>query len=141
MKFSDEQLEAIFDRASGKCHLCHGRLAYSNYASFGRRGAWEVEHSKPRALGGTNRLSNLFPTHISCNRSKGSDSTRAARSRNGVRRAPLSTEARGAERLKNGISGAVLGAFLGGAALGPPGALLGGFIGSSVGHRQDPDNG
>lgn len=90
MKFSDEQLEAIFDKTDGDCHICRKRLAFSNYGQFGRRGAWEVEHSNARANGGTHSLNNLYAAHIRCNRSKGKCSTRSARARHGYRCAPLS---------------------------------------------------
>lgn len=70
MSYTVEQLDLIYQRTSGKCHLCHDPLARSNYARFGERGAWEVEHSVPRARGGTDRLNNLYAAHICCNRSK-----------------------------------------------------------------------
>lgn len=79
MEWSDSQLSAIYDRTSGYCHICRKKLAFSNYACSGERGAWEVEHSVPRAAGGTDRLNNLFAACIDCNRSKGACSTRSCR--------------------------------------------------------------
>jgi 5-methylcytosine-specific restriction endonuclease McrA len=32
---------------------------------------WEVEHVKPKAMGGSNELDNLALAHRSCNRAKG----------------------------------------------------------------------
>lgn len=59
MKLTHDQLEYVFERTAGYCHLCHCKLAFCNYGLHGTRGAWEVEHSNPRARGGTNRLNNL----------------------------------------------------------------------------------
>jgi len=75
MAFSSEQLNQIYNRTSGYCHICHKKLAFKNYGVFGARGAWEVEHSNPQAKGGTNRLNNLYPACITCNRSKGASRT------------------------------------------------------------------
>jgi len=40
MQLAQEELEYVFDRTAGQCHICHGKLAFSNYALNGRRGAW-----------------------------------------------------------------------------------------------------
>jgi len=137
MKFTDDQLEYVFDRTSGHCHLCHRKLSFCNYALIGERGAWEVEHSNPRARGGTNRLNNLYAAHIRCNRSKGARSTRSIRRQNGYARAPLSVRARRTESFENMIAGGGLGMFVG-ALGGPPGIILGGLIGASLGYDQKP---
>ena len=71
-KFTDKKLNAIYDRSRGYCHICGKKLAFINYGNFGKRGAWEVDHSKPRVKGGTDHPNNLYPACISCNRSKGS---------------------------------------------------------------------
>lgn len=42
-KVKQEGLNAIYDRTSGYCHLCGKKLAFTNYARFGERGAWEIE--------------------------------------------------------------------------------------------------
>ena len=123
MAWSDEQLEAIYDRTSGYCHLCSKKLAYSNYAASGNRGAWEVEHSVPRACGGTDRMNNLYAACIDCNRSKQARSTRNCRVQNGRSRAPLNRAARAAARTENALAGAGLGLLVG-AAFGPVGALV-----------------
>ena len=74
MGYSKEKLHEIYDRTTGYCHICHKKLAFKNYSSVGSRGAWEVEHSKPRAKGGSDNLKNLYPACIFCNRSKGKKS-------------------------------------------------------------------
>jgi len=71
MHFSDDDLNEIYDRTSGYCHICHRKLAFINYGVLGARGAWEVEHSKPQARGGTHMRTNLYAACIPCNRSKG----------------------------------------------------------------------
>lgn len=45
MPYSRSQLRRIYDRTSGYCHLCHKKLAFTNYGRYGAKGVWEVEHS------------------------------------------------------------------------------------------------
>jgi len=139
MAYTNEHLNNIYDRTNGKCHLCHKKLAFTNYARPGARGAWEVEHSRPRACGGTNRRCNLYPACISCNRAKRAGSARSARSRNGTTRAPLNRERRAAARFGNAAAGAGIGALAGRALLGPGGGWVGGVFGAAIGHDRDPD--
>jgi 5-methylcytosine-specific restriction endonuclease McrA len=139
MRFTEDQVNHIFDRTSGKCHLCHKKLSFKNYARHGERGAWEVEHSIPRACGGSNRLNNLYAACISCNRAKGARTTRSVRTRRGLARAPMSPNARLVAKRWNALSGGVLGAVPGMMILGPPGAVLGAALGAVLGHDY-PDN-
>jgi hypothetical protein len=111
--YTDEELTDIFDRTDGCCHLCFVRLAFSNYGRLGSRGAWEVEHSNPRANGGTNRLSNLYAAHIVCNRWKGTRATRTVRGWHGYRAAPFSAAKRERLRIQNTLLCAVLGYLVG----------------------------
>ena len=138
MVFSSEQLNQIYDRTSGYCHICHKKVAFKNYGVLGARGAWEVEHSNPQAKGGTHRLNNLYPACISCNRSKGASSTVSARAKNGKSRAPLATEKRKDAKTSNALVGGAAGAAIG-ALAGPVGALVGGIIGAHLGHKKNPD--
>jgi 5-methylcytosine-specific restriction endonuclease McrA len=71
MRYSSDDLNAIYDRTSGYCHICKRKVAFCNYGALGRRGAWEVEHSHARAKGGSDRLGNLYAACIKCNREKG----------------------------------------------------------------------
>jgi hypothetical protein len=139
MTWTDDELDAIYDRTSGKCHICHKKLSRSNYAKFGERGAWEVEHSNARANGGTDRLNNLYAAHIPCNRAKGTCGTRTARAWNGKSCAPLSRENRKVAREKNALAGASGGALIGIAIAGPPGAVVGGILGFLAGRNKNPD--
>ena len=56
-------IAAIVMRDGGACYICdQGQDAHD---------PWEVEHVKPRALGGSDELDNLALAHRSCNRAKG----------------------------------------------------------------------
>jgi len=136
---SQERLREIYDRASGYCHICHKKLAFTNYGASGARGAWEIEHSKPRAKGGTDHLNNLYPACISCNRSKGTKSNRIVRSQNGVQRAPLSRERREKAKLENALGVGALCAIVGGFLGGPIGVAIGSAIGAKAGYDKNPD--
>jgi len=136
--YTDEELSRIYDRTSGYCHLCWRKLAFTNYNKPGRRGAWEVEHSNARANGGSDRLANLYPAHITCNRSKQARSTRSARAEYGYRSAPLSAEARKKAKVRNALTGGALGA-LAGALVGPGWPFVGAAIGAGLGHKRNPD--
>lgn len=139
MSFTDDQLSTIYDRTSGRCHICRKQLAFRNYGQPGNRGAWEVEHSRPRAKGGTDRLNNLYAAHISCNRSKGTRTTRTARRQHGRTRAPLSVTKRKEAKRSNAIAGGVLGALVGSVA-GPWGIALGAAALARVGYKMEPDD-
>ncbi len=138
MRYSKEKLREIYDRTTGYCHICHKKLAFKNYGSLGTRGAWEVEHSKPRAKGGSNYLKNLYPACISCNRSKGKKSNQSVRAKHGIRRAPLSKERRKKAKRANAFSDGLVGAGLG-YIFGPVGALVVGIVGAKRGYDKNPD--
>ena len=70
MGYTDEELSYVYEKNNGYCWHCGIKLAWSNYAVTGARGAWEVDHSVPLSRGGTDYLQNLVPSCISCNRSK-----------------------------------------------------------------------
>ena len=54
-------LNAIYDRTSGYCQICHRKVYFNNYGVLGARGAWEIEHSRPQALGGTHHGNKSTP--------------------------------------------------------------------------------
>lgn len=138
-RHSDEQLNRIYDRTSGRCHVCRKKLAFCNYGRFGNRGAWEVDHSRPVSRGGTNHGNNLFAICIPCNREKQASGTRSMRARNGFSRAPLSANARKRAKRQNAVAGGLLGAVPG-ALFGPIGVAVGAAIGAKLGHSYDPDD-
>ena len=138
MKLDSKTKRKIYDRTRGYCHLCSKKLAFTNYGKLGARAAWEIDHSNPRANGGTDRIYNLYAACISCNRSKQHGSTRSARAQNGRTRAPLSAEKRRKAVRDNTLAGGIAG-LLGGTLLGPAGAVLGASIGAALGNCVDPE--
>lgn len=81
MAYTDDELNYIYDKNDGYCHICGKKLAFSNYGQFGERAAWEVDHSNPKSRGGSDYLRNLLPACITCNRSKRDSSNQTARRR------------------------------------------------------------
>jgi 5-methylcytosine-specific restriction endonuclease McrA len=139
MAYSDERLNDIFDRTSGHCHICGGNLCFQNYAAFGARGAWEVEHSRPRCEYGSDLLCNLYAAHIRCNRSKQAKSTRSARAQHGRTKAPLSVTRRAQAKSDNAVSEGLLAGVIGGLIAGRGGFVLGALIGGKHGYDRNPD--
>ena len=140
MAFDKKQLDWIYNRTSGYCHICGCKLARTNYGQFGAKGAWEVEHSVPRSKGGTDRLNNLFPAHISCNREKQAVNTRICRRWNGKTKAPLGRAKRQQARTDNGVLGAACGGLAGLAIACPIGGVIGALAGGRIGASQNPDH-
>lgn len=137
-RYDREELRRVFDRSSGRCHLCHGDLVFSAYGDTGHRAGWEVDHSKARRRGGSDRLQNLLPAHVACNRAKGAASSRSFRRTKGKRFAPLSVEARKRSRARNAACSAAAGWGLASLAC-PQLRLLALVVGADVGHGVDPD--
>lgn len=138
MPFTKQQIDSIYDRSTGYCHLCHKKLSRKNYGIHGARGAWHVEHSIPRSKGGTDHMNNLFAACIDCNYEKSNMTTRTARKWNGKTCAPLSREMRKQAKLKGGIAGAIAGVLVG-ALAGPLGVLVGAVSGAYMGSSGNPD--
>lgn len=142
MSYDTETLRKIYAKTDGRCHICwneEGVIYFNNYGKPGARGAWEVDHSLARMLGGTNHLNNLWPAHVGCNRSRKAESIRKLRSSYGYVGSPLSAEAKEKIRVQNARMGAVTGGLVGLAAGGPAGAFLGAAIGTLLGRKQDPE--
>jgi len=139
MSWGEDRLKQVFQKTAGRCHVCRKQLAFKNYGSRGSRGAWEVDHSVPRANGGTDSLNNLLPACCSCNNSKSTSSTRSARSRagHGKTRAPLSKEKQERARAGNTVAGGLAGATVGALLAGPLGAVVFGAAGLLVGSSAD----
>lgn len=136
MGHSPERLRTIFERTDGSCHICGRKLVFCRY---GEEGGWEVEHSIPVSLGGSDRLSNLYAAHIVCNRQKGIRTTRTARKWHDRSRAPLSREKKESVRENNRLGWGAAGALTGGAIAGPAGLLIGGVVGVLFGDGIDPE--
>ncbi len=138
MKCDDEKLERIFQRTDGQCHICRKHLSFGNYGATGKRGAWEIEHSRPRSKGGADHMNNLYAACIRCNRSKGNATTASARAANGYRRAPLSRQKKNQNTLKWGAAGSLIALFV------PPQLRLVTFVvgaaaGALLGHDSEPE--
>ncbi len=139
MQYTKVLLARIYHRTSGYCHLCHSKLALTNYGREGKRGAWQVEHSVPKSKGGTDHLNNLFAACIECNQDKSNRTTRTARGWNGKTCAPLNRERRKQAKFEGGLAGAIAGGLAGGALGGPIGVVVGAVTGACVGSSQNPD--
>jgi len=137
MSYTEPSLRIIYDRTDGHCHICHRKVHFKNYAKSGARGSWEVEHSIARCLGGTDHGNNLRPACVSCNRSKGTKTTRTARGRHGNSRAPLSRAKKENVRQENRLLGGAIGGLIG-LIGGPPGVIFGATIGAALGHSAKP---
>jgi len=139
MPYSKPQLDAIYRQTSGYCHLCGKKVARNNHGKLGRRGAWHVDHSRPVSRGGRNYMNNLRAACIVCNLDKSNQTTRTARRRNGITRAPMNPEQRRKAKSANGVAGAIAGGLAGAAFAGPFGALVGGVAGACIGSSGNPD--
>lgn len=139
MRFTKEQLDQIYRKTSGYCHLCHTKLSRKSHGRAGQRGAWHVEHSVPRAKGGTDHLNNLKPACISCNLDKCAMTTRTARGWKGKTRAPMTVEKRKQAKSENALLGAVGGGVVGFAVAGPVGAAIGALAFGHLVGSSNPD--
>lgn len=139
MGYDETVRKRIYDRTSGRCHICWKSVAFANYARTRAKGGWEVDHSRARANGGQDHGSNLYAACISCNRSKGKLTSRTVRAHNGRSRAPMSRSKRAQAKNGNTMGGAAAGVLIG-SVLGPPGMFLGGLIGAALGAEVDPES-
>lgn len=62
----------VYEKGDGKCRYCGKRLSIKNHGQSGRRGAWQIDHSRSKANGGTDHLNNLVAACVDCNQEKGS---------------------------------------------------------------------
>ena len=127
MSFNWETLARLHEKTDGRCHLCGSDLELVDYSE-----AWEVDHSNPKSLGGTNHLNNLFAACVPCNRGKGNRNSRSFRSVNGLNRAPISRNQRARKQTRN-VAMCATGAGLIGRAIHPKGFWPGVFLGSILG--------
>ena len=137
MVFDKNRQALIFEKTGGRCHICRKSLVQRNYGSVGARGAWEVEHSVPRAKGGSDHQNNLYPACIPCNRRKSTASSRSARQKHGFKAAPISQTEKAQNAWAGGIGGAIAGGLL--LSMGPVGILLGSVVGAVIGNSYEPD--
>lgn len=138
MAYDVEQFERFFGKTNERCHICRSQLSFNNYGKTDARRAWEVEHSVPRAKGGTDHLNNLYAACVTCNRSKGSSMTISARAKNGYECAPFSKSMKMGNALIGGVVG-TLAIFLVPPHLRVAGAVFGAVVGAVIGHEVEPD--
>jgi len=70
MSYSDEIINAVYDKTGGYCSYCRRKIHFQNYGGGDAVGSWEIDHWVPVARRGSDEFSNLFPACIFCNRSK-----------------------------------------------------------------------
>lgn len=70
MPFDIEVISYVYEKNNGYCIYCEKRLSFVNYGKRGERGSWHIDHSKPKAKGGTDHGNNLVPACIDCNQDK-----------------------------------------------------------------------
>lgn len=140
MDYSIKYRRRVFDKTTGRCHLCGGGLYFNNFGTMGSKGAWEIEHSIPRSKGGTDHLNNLYPAHINCNRSKSNRSTRSVRAKYGKTRAPYSEKKEAEVRIGNSILGGGTGLMVGSYLRLPnPGLAVFMLLGTTIGYLREVD--
>lgn len=138
MAYTKDELHIIYDRTSGRCHICRKKLSFINYGIHDARASWHVEHSVPKALGGTDRLNNLYAACIDCNIEKSTSSTRSARAKYGRTRAPKSRTHRAKARTENTATGAAVGGLIGWL-IAPELMLVGLVAGAVIGNSAEID--
>lgn len=138
MAYDKITLRKIYDRTTGYCHICKKKLSFKNYKKIDKKSPWEVEHSRPRSKGGSHHLNNLYASCISCNRKKGTFTSRTARSWNNRRKAPLSKVKRKEAKYTNAMLGGIAGLRIG-LYVNPLVGLVGAAIGGKIGYDVDPD--
>ena len=138
MAYDKITLRKIYDRTSGYCHICKKKLSFKNYGKIDNKSPWEIEHSRPRSKGGSDHLNNLYASCISCNRKKGTFTSRTARSWNNRRIAPLSKVKRKETKYTNAMLGGIIGLRIG-LYVSPLIGLVGAAIGGIICYDVDPD--
>lgn len=134
--YTNEELNSIYDKTDGYCHICHRKLAFCNYGAFGEKGAWEVDHSQSLKRNGSSTFQNLFPAHITCNRSKQASSSKTARAKAGYGRSPYSLREKAQKKNEAGGIGALTaGAAAALVGLSPMGILLSAATGALCGRH------
>lgn len=138
-QYSADELRSILESTDGRCHLCARALHEEHYAADGD-GGWEVDHSHPVALGGTDHGNNLRPACRRCNRSKGTRDAAAFRSEQGLTSPLLSKRARDKKRAQHGAIGSFIGllCWTAGPVAGVLGTALGGLMGAAFDPGDDP---
>jgi 5-methylcytosine-specific restriction endonuclease McrA len=83
------EIRLIYSKTDGCCHLCGKKHKLSDYAT-----TWQREHHIPKALGGSDEISNLYVACVECNQLKGTRTSKTVRKWMGLDRIPLSRNAK-----------------------------------------------
>ncbi len=70
-RYTDEQLERIFNKYCGKCFFCSCRLKFAAYGNRRHSKGWEVDHGNPSSKGGKHDARNWKLACWRCNSQKG----------------------------------------------------------------------
>lgn len=70
-KESSSREKRVFAKTERECWYCGRLLVFANHGCPGSLGAWEVDHATPVSRGGSDRIWNLWPACVDCNREKG----------------------------------------------------------------------
>ena len=132
-----KRLRIIYNKTNGYCHICHKKLSFTNHARYSSKGAWEIDHSKPKTKGGSDRVNNLFSACVSCNRSKSAKSTAIARRKYGNTRAPYCKAKKQQIKRQKTTAKAVIGGLVG-SVFGLGGMIIGAGIGAVVNEDSSP---
>lgn len=65
MRWSDQQLQEIFEKSDGRCNVCSAGHRMGGYGRY-----WEVDHRYPVSRGGSDDIENLSVCCVGCNREK-----------------------------------------------------------------------
>lgn len=136
-------LDAIWRKTDGRCHLCHESVDLDTYgllAVYGRDTA-TVDHLVPQAFGGDDDHDNLMPAHHGCNASRGTRDVEDVRyALAGSSRCPSSGDERAFAAFGFGALGAGLAGNIfattnadGTRSFNVGAALIGGFLGAVIG--------
>lgn len=71
MGYSEEEKQYYFnEKPKGHCRHCGKIIVYSHYGDRNKSTGWEIDHSNPKARGGTNNPRNLYSVCSKCNMKK-----------------------------------------------------------------------
>jgi len=70
MRYSNDELNDLYELLDGSCFYCEKRISFKNYGVVGALGALEVDHFIPVVAGGVHHPDNWVPACVDCNTRK-----------------------------------------------------------------------
>ena len=67
------KVEPGFDENMFRKDACGAWIVWDKYGVQDNMYGWEIDHRRPKVMGGTDSYDNLFPVHVKNNRAKGDD--------------------------------------------------------------------